>query len=653
MKKCIALPILTALALCASSCRDYLEIVPDNTVTLDDHFGRKETVLMAMAKVYSYLPADPVAHRSSWLLGDEWMGRIDLEDVDYALMGMRIMRGLQNSSTPLLGHWSGTGGGMYLYRGIRSANTFLDYVDMVEDMNEKEKNDVKAQVKFLKAYFHFLLLQEYGPIVIVDKSVPLDASAEELFHKRSKVEDCFDYIIALMNEAIPDLAERASLNDLGQVDRAAALAIKARVMLFRASPFYNGNSEYYGDFLDDDGEPFFPMTYEPEKWKEAADAADQAIAFCLDNGIDLYEYEKTPYLFDKAEYESNPLLKTLYDLRMLVVDPWNRELVWGRTYVAYFDGHIADVSNIRLSQAYGGNNDRYFAGQWLGASYKAMERYYTKNGLPIEEDLTFDRNNMYRLTATPGLNDSAYIPFRGVMQPNTQTAQIYLNRELRLYANLGITGGYWRAYTLLIPTLMTVGQEGGYSGTASREEFFCTGIGVQKFVHPESKAGSWQRLIRYPYPIIRLADLYLMKAEALNEYLGAPNDEVWEPVNKVRRRAGLPTVQDTWSNVNIVRPRYLNKHLNKNTMRDIILRERSIELAFEGIHFWDMYRHKMAVSEFSAPITGWDYSKFLLAEFFILKSYQTRRFIVRDCLWPISVGEINKNANLIQNPGWR
>jgi hypothetical protein len=652
MKRFIKITFLTVVLFGSLSCSEYLNIVPDNTTTLEDYFERREMALEALAKIYSYLPNDPMAHNSSWTLGDEWMGRTDLEDNTGALTGIRIMRGLQNSGSPLIGHWTGSSGGRALYQGIRSANTFLDYIDLVEDMTDTEKNDFKAQAKFMKAYFHFLLLQQYGPIVIMNESIPLDALAEDLFHKRSKVEDCFNYIIDLMNEAIPDLKERASLNDLGQVDRVVASAIKARVLLFRASPFFNGNSEYYGDFFDFDGEPFFPMEYDHERWKEAADAADEAIALCHANGLGIYEYDKTPFTYDKVEYDTNRLMKTYYDLRMIIVDAWNSELVWGRTVSYATDGYIADVSNIRLSKRYGGSDNRFLAGQWLGASYQMLERYYTKNGLPLDEDKTFDRNTMYRTTVIPGYNDANYLPIAGLMQPGAQTIRLYLDREMRFYANLGITGGFWRAHTEKIATDMTAGGEGGYSGSISTTEYLCTGIGVQKFVHPESKSGAWQRLIRYPYPIIRLSDLYLMKAEALNEYLSAPNDEIYEAVNKVRLRAGLKTVQETWSDANLVRDKYRNKHLTKAGMKEIILRERSIELAFEGSRFWDMHRHKKAVSEFSSPIQGWSVDRYVLRDFFILKTIQARRFTIKDYLWPISLDETNKNANLIQNPGW-
>jgi hypothetical protein len=657
MKKIINIIITAVFALNFISCADYLDIVPDNTITIEDYFERREMAWEALAKVYSYLPNDPNSDASSWMLGDEWIGRIDQELNAGYLRGIKIMQGLQNTNDPLLGHWTGSAGGKSLYQGIRSANIFLEYIDMVEDMTKQEKDEWKGQVKFLKAYYHFLLLRQYGPIVIMDKSVPLDALSEDLFHKRSKVEECFDYIIGLMNEAIPDIQERTDETELGLIDRVGAMAVKARVMLYRASPFYNENGEYFGDFFDFDRKTFFPITgdkdIEKRKWKDAADAAQEAINLCLANGLDLYEYEEPPYVDDRDDYAANSKMKTLYDLRMVVADPWNRELLWGQTY-EYSIENLVEYTNIRLPTGYiGVVNNTYMSRQTLCASYAMVERYYTKNGVPIEEDLTFNRTAMYDIVTTPATGDEQYAETRGIMQPGEKTLRLYLNRELRFYANLGITGGYWRAHTQRVRTLMTNGAAGGFEPRHSTTDFFCTGIGVQKLVHPESKSGGWTSVIRSPYPIIRMADLYLMKAEALNEYLDAPTDEIYEAVNKVRTRAGLRGVKETWSDASIVRTAYLNKHTTKEGMKDIILRERSIEFAFEGANrFWDMYRHKRAVAEFSAPIMGWKYEKVDVTEFFVLEAKQPRRFTIKDYLWPISLGEINKNANLIQNPGW-
>jgi hypothetical protein len=645
------------------SCTSYLDVVPDNVRTIEDVFKVKADAWSALAKVYSYIPSDAKLHTSDWMLGDEYLGRLDYISNDGTqLCGMKIMQGNQSATTPLLGMWSGTGGGVKLYEGIRQCNVFLANIHLVNDMSESEIANWSAQVKFLKAYYLFLLIQKYGPIVIPDDIITPDATLDKLFLPRLKVEDCFKYVIDLINEAIPQLEGRASLNDLGQVDKAVAVAIKARVLLFRASPFYSGNREYFGDFYDHDGQPFFPMddaATTKNKWKEALDAIDEAIRVCRELNVDMYTYEKAPFLYDTASIRENPeRMQTLYDLRMVVVDPWNKELIWGFSNISYGDGggddEIAYASAVRSVSGYQGyESGTGFNWQWLAATYRMTERYYTKNGLPIDEDVTFDISVKHDITTTPDTDSAAYKELNGILQPNAELINLYLNRELRFYANLGITGGYWRGHTFRMPTRMfgsdTYPYVGGYNSSFSMD-YLNTGIGIQKFVHPESKAYHTARVIKFPYPIIRLADLYLMKAEALNEYLDAPTQEVYDAVNVVRQRAGIPNVETVWADATLVKT--LNKHKTKDGMRDIILQERSIELAFEGSHFWDMLRHKRAPAEFSTPIWGWTHTGSNASSFFNLGVKHSRRFQVRDCLWPISIDEMNTNSRLIQNPGW-
>ncbi|RIJ46780.1 RagB/SusD family nutrient uptake outer membrane protein [Maribellus luteus] len=636
------------------SCTEYLDVVPDNTITLEDLFKKKEEAWDALAKVYNYMPSDDETHNTSWTLGDEWLGRLDLNDNTGHLRGIRIMRGLQSANSPLLGNWSGTGGGRPLYEGIRQANVFLAHIDNVPDMTDLERADWKAQVKFLKAYYNFLLVQRYGPIVIADELITADASPEQLFLKRSKVDECFDYIITLMDEAIPDLKEKAPATLLGQVDQLVAKAIKARVMLFRASPFFNGNMEYFGDFVDADGQAFFPLQYDKEKWKDAIDAIEDAISTCESAGIALYSYEKEPYLFDREDFaENQEKMKKLYDLRMVITDPWNKELIWGYSNIdIYNQGELAHSTNMRLPEGYGDGttNTAGFSWQWMGATYRMAERYYTKNGVPIEQDVTFENDKKFEIVQTPGVDDEEYAELKGIMQPGAETIKLYLNREPRFYANLGITGGYWRTHGVRINTMMYAGEDGGYNSSQHTTDFYETGIAIKKFVHPESKSGAWQRTIKYPYPIIRLADLYLMKAEALNEYYDAPTQEVYDAINLVRERAGIPNIEDVWADPSIVRT--ANKHKNKEGMRDIILEERGVEFAFEGSHFWDMIRHRRAINEFSSPVWGWTHTGETGADFFILQAKQSRQFTINNCLWPIDLNELNTNSMLIQNPGW-
>lgn len=635
------------------SCKKFLDVVPDNTLKLEDIYDTKTDAWNALAKTYNYIPRDDDTHLTSWSLGDEWLGRLDYNDATGNLRAMRIMRGLQSQTSPQLGLWSGTQGGKNLYQGIRQTDVFLANIDKVRDMQEAEKKDWKAQVKMLRAYYMFLLVQRYGPIVIPEKMAQPESQPAELFLPRSKVEDCFQAILKLVDEAIPDLKERAAENDAGQIDKIVASAIKARILFFRASPFFNGNREYFGDFVDHDGKPFFPLEYDKEKWKEAIDAINAAITIAESNGRRLYNYTREAYIYDREAFDKNrDNMKTLYNLRMLICDPWNEEVVWGYSNIDYYGGgDLATSTNMRLPTGYGDGvtNSTSFSWQWMCASYQMAERYYTKNGLPVEEDQTFDRNNMYEIVTTPGISAPEYVPLFGIMQPGAQTIRLYLNREPRFYANLGITGGYWRAHLVRINTMMFAGTDGGFNSSISQTDYYATGIGVQKFVHPESQSGAWQRTIKYPYPLIRMADLYLMKAEAMNEYAG-PSVAVYDEINKVRRRAGIPDVQSVWADPSLTRTP--GKHLTKEGLRDIILQERGVEFAFEGQHFWDMVRHKRAASSFSVPIKGWTHTGTNAATFFVLGDKQSRRFTIKDYLWPIDLNEMNTNGNLIQNPGW-
>src|SRR5690606_8871387 len=98
----------------------------------------------------------------------------------------------------------------------------------------------------------------------------------------------------------------------------------------------------------------------------------------------------------------------------------------------------------------------------------------------------------------------------------------------------------------------------------------------------------------------RLADLYLMYAEALNESLGSPSGDVYRYIDLVRARTGLNGVVESWRDHAID----ANKPMTKDGMREIIQRERMNELAFEGARFWDLKRWKLAETYMNRPVRG-------------------------------------------------
>ncbi|MDR1223961.1 MAG: RagB/SusD family nutrient uptake outer membrane protein, partial [Tannerella sp.] len=153
--------------------------------------------------------------------------------------------------------------------------------------------------------------------------------------------------------------------------------------------------------------------------------------------------------------------------------------------------------------------------------------------------------------------------------------------------------------------------------------------------------------INYPWPEYRLSDLYLLYAEALNESQG-PTDEVYNYLNPIRARAGLPTVQESWTNFS-TNP---DKYRNQEGLREIIHRERLIELAFEFNRMWDLRRWKKAVEEQNKPITGWDILNADAREYYREKTLFATTFYTRDYFWPLSEKVLLTNPNLVQNPGW-
>src|SRR5690606_708905 len=124
--------------------------------------------------------------------------------------------------------------------------------------------------------------------------------------------------------------------------------------------------------------------------------------------------------------------------------------------------------------------------------------------------------------------------------------------------------------------------------------------------------------------------------------------EVFEYLNRVRQRAGLPTVQEAWSGYS----RYPEKIGSKDGLREIIHQERLIEMAFEGHRLYDLRRWKKAVGELNKPITGWDIWQSEAASYYRETLLYNQRYSTRDYLWPVNESELLRNPKLVQNPGW-
>ena len=631
--------LLVGCALLSASCNSFLDIVPDNVPVIDHAFTNAMEAEKYLFTCYSYLPGSgEPSGNIGMTAGDEiWLNmpnHVAAPAWDY------IAKGVRSADKSQPDFWKGSDYTYALFVGIRDCNTFLENIEdmsKVADLTADKRARWIAEAKFLKAYYHYYLLRMYGPIPIVDRNLPVSASPEEVQVKRQPFDDCVKYIVDLLDECNPDLPAVITnrQSELGRITKPINRAVKARVLLLAASPLFNGNSDL-ANFRDNDGLPLFASEEDSGKWAQAADAAREAIESAENAGHDLY-------YFDDAPFEISETTKTQLSVRQAVCDRWNDEVVWGRSGGRGRAG--ATLQNACMPMLDARMNINAVRG-CMAPTLQVVEEFYTRNGVPIEEDKTLDFTEINELrTATA---DERYN-----FQEGYTTARINFDRENRFYADIGFDGGKWimeyhpsRSDVDTYVLQAKVGQlgYGQVQGATSSTGYF-----TKKLVHWESGFGNTTAgVVEYAWPEIRLAEIYLMYAEALNEAEG-PVADVHLYLNKVRSRAGLESVEASWRkySTNPTKPD------TKEGMREIIRRERLIELALEGHRYWDLLRWKLATDYFNQPITGWDVSQSDAEAYYQVKTIYNRTFVApRDYFNPIPNSEMNVNGNLVQNPGW-
>jgi len=631
MKKTSIFLAAIILAFIISCKKDYLDIVPDNIATIENAFTNRNEAEKYLFTCYSYLPQESnISQNPAMLASDEFWTYWPITSLSrLPSYPQQIARGNQSLTSPLLNYWDGEQDGKAIYKALRDCNIFLDNVDKVPDLDPSQKNIWTGEVQFLKAYYHFYLLRMYGPIPIIDKNLPITATTEEVRIKREPVDKVFDYIAGLMDTAaakLPITIQNRS-SELGHITRPIAISIKARVLTLAASPQFNGNSDYNG-LKNADGTALVNSTYSVVKWKKAADACKQAIDLCELAGIRLYKFNSTlTSISDK--------LKKEMDIRNSICEPWNQELIWGFTNGTGSGIQLQSIP--RLDAARSGNES--LLGQ-LAPTIRMAELFYTKNGVPIAEDKNWNFSDRYGLKTASSLNGD-------YLQDGYTTSALHFDREPRFYADLAFDGSLWYMQNKTWPVQAKSGQ-----GQSRRAAFgySITGYFTKKLVN-------WKFVIQdglsytqeeYPWPLMRLADLYLLYAEALNEANG-PSEPVYQYLNLVRERAGLQTVQLSWDT-------YSNnpgKYKDQAGLRQIIHQERGIEMAFEGSRFWDLRRWKEASATLNTPVYGWDIEQTDATGYYRPKLLFNQKFVApRDYLWPIKEYNTIVNPNLVQNPGW-
>jgi len=634
-KNILQIALATSI-LSLSSC-SYLDVTPDNLPTIDNAFTRRSEAIKYLATCYSYLPNDGEPTQNvAYMGGDElWY---DFPSVSITTTNWNIARGNQRVTDPYVNYWDGGFGAKSMFQAIRDCNIFLENVSdetKVRDLSIDERQSWIGEVEFLKAYYHFILLRHYGPVPITDVNLPVNTPIEETKVSRQPVDKVVDYIVAGLDRAIEKLPQvvSAPVTDLGRITKPIAMGVKAKVLLYAASPLFNGNTDF-DSFKDKSGQALFNTTYDNTKWEKAAKAAKEAIDMVHSVGIKLYEFPGTTFPISETT-------KIQMSIRNAVTEAWNSEIIWANPNSRTWQMQYSSMAQIDPNSA--GNNSVHGT---MAPTLKIVEQFYTKNGVPINEDKTLDFSNISQLRTAN--HDERYN-----LIENYTTARLHFDRENRFYASIGFDGGIWfmentpsRKDDDTFKGMFRLGQLGS-SSLVTITTYYPKKLVNWKFAF---KDGNSSHIEEYPFPMMRLADLYLMYAEALNESAG-PSADVYTYLDLIRKRAGLKGVRESWTNYSM-NP---GKPNTKEGLRQIIQRERNIELSFEGSRFWDLRRWKLAAQELNKNITGWDRTqlKDYPELFYTVNTFYRQRFIApRDYFWPIREGNLLINPNLVQNPGW-
>lgn len=579
-----------------SSCyEDFLDQVPDDKLSIEDVFARRSTTEQYLANIYSYIQRD-TDHNAS---NTPWEGLSDEMDITYNNYPTYSMNlGNWDSNLGSYNYWN------HFYRGIRSASFFIQNIHQSEELTSELVIQYTAEARFLRAYFYFMLMRQYGPVVLLpEEPIAPDATLEEMSIPRSPYDECVEYVSNQIDMALPNLPEQpTNTRDWGRINQGIALGYKARMLLYAASPLYNGNTDY-ADFTNLDGTQLINQQYDENKWKKAADAAKRV--------IDL------PYYELYKEYNSDGSIDAYASLKNVFLKDWNSEVIMAK---------VSDMFAIDK------NGSPYEIGGWSswGPTQSAIDAYFMENGRPIDDP------------------ESGYVE-EGFTDYETKyfaegTFNMYANREPRFYVAITFNLSKWinnvggsNGEPLVIEMF-----KGGNSGRYTGRNWSRTGYVVRKLVDPSSNVERNDIAGRMEIKM-RLAEIYLSYAEALNEY-DPGNPDIMKYLNLIRERAGIPLYGEGEDAIPVPQ--------GQNAMREAIHQERRVELAFENLRYFDARRWKIAEVTDGGAFYGMDVDATNTVDFSERVVFETRVWHDKYYLWNIVQSELNRNSKLVQNPGW-
>ena len=516
----------------------------------------------------------------------------------------------ENAANASLTRWS-------LYNNIRQANLFLEQAHTIQSekdqLDEKELDQMRAEALFLRAYYHYLLFELYGPVPIMDYYV--DPSSTDLDFARNSVDEVVEFcdrellaVAELLNDSEPD--ERKAAPTKG-----AALAVRAKLWMYAASPLLNGGYKEAIELRDNEGKQLFPE-HDATKWQKALDA--------LQDFIDYSEgrYELYKVYDENGEYDPDASLYELFQI-------YNNEIIWATTKDSW--GNVDNDGSQRRSTPRGVRGSQGMSSH--GATQELVDAFFMKDGLSIKESPLYSETGFTSITHD-------VVQLKDTVTVTDEIFNMYLNREPRFYQAIMYAGRRWH-----------VGGEQVFFHKGAKDDNSSTnncntGYLLYKRVNRTLYSyGNYPRSWFRPGILFRLAEFYLLYAEALNE-VNPSDNRIIEYVDRVRERAGIPLLKD-------IKPEIIG---NQELQREAIRQESRVELCAEGQRYFDV-RRWMIIEK--APGEGGQAGDFHgmnmegdYENFFKRTVFETRVTDRKTYLYAIPQSEILKSRKLVQNPLW-
>lgn len=517
------------------------------------------------------------------------------------------------------------------YKYIRQANIFLQKAHPImttgtqgDQLLEDELTQMKANVRFMRAFYHYLLFEQYGPIILVKDKIYNATEDQDV--PRNTVDEVIEYIDSELTAVASELTQEPIFEDKDYrawPTKGVALAVRAKLWLYAASPLLNGGYREALSVTNPDGTRLFP-DYDAGKWEKALAACKDFIDYAEAGRYELYKEYKDD---NGAVIDPD---KSVYNL----FQKYTHEIIWA-TANNDWGGMNGDAFDRRIAPRCEKNG----LGS-TGVTQELVDAFYMKDGFPVSATAYLPQSILYQeegYGTYKDQNDNFSKKYTNVTVSNR-----YLNREPRFYNTVFFNGRQWP-----VSCNQVLFYNGGNSGVQEGQATLTGYMLFKRFNRSVSLTNPGVASQFRPSIIFRLADFYLMYAEAANEV--NPNDaRVLKYLNLVRERAGLPDIET------------LNPAIrgNQELQRAAIQRERQIELATEGQRYFDVRRWMIADKNGEGRQNGYVHGMNVRGEsndkenFNRIVEASQIVFNRKMYLYPMPDSEMRKTKNLVQNPGW-